>query len=127
MGPKNMTTPIKPTEISYMTQEENEDTHNMLFKLEEQLNDLSDKSNNWVKSQRKMQEMERKMDDMENNMEENKNGIKEEIQNSMKEMKNSMSSMIFQDLDETLPKRYICNIPSHPQARQRYSKNTFQH
>jgi hypothetical protein len=42
-----------------MTQEENEDIHNRLSKLEEQLNDLSDKSNNWVNSQRQIQEMER--------------------------------------------------------------------
>jgi hypothetical protein len=41
---------------------------------------------------------------MENKMEENKNDIKEEIQISMKEMQNSMSSMIFQALDERLPK-----------------------
>ena len=38
-----------------MTQEENEETHNKLSKLEEQLNDLSDKSNNWVNSQRRIQ------------------------------------------------------------------------
>jgi hypothetical protein len=62
MDPKNMSTPIKPLEVSSMTQEENEDIHNMLSKLEEQLNDLSDKHNNWVKSQRQIQEMERKTD-----------------------------------------------------------------
>jgi hypothetical protein len=65
MGPKKVTTPIKPPEVSSMTQEENEDIHNRLSKLEEQLNDLSDKSNNWVNSQRQIQEMERNMDDME--------------------------------------------------------------
>jgi hypothetical protein len=104
MGPKNMSTPIKPQEVSSMTQEENEDIHNTLSKLEEQLKDLSENSNNWVNSQRQIQEMERKMDDMENNMEENKNDIKEEIQNSMKEMQKSMSSMIIQALDERFPK-----------------------
>jgi hypothetical protein len=49
-----MTTPIKPPKFSSMTLEENEDTHNKLSKLEEQLNELSDKCNNWVNSQRKI-------------------------------------------------------------------------
>jgi hypothetical protein len=50
MAPKNISTPIKPTKVSSMIQEQSEDIHNRLSKLEEQLNDLSDKSNNWVKS-----------------------------------------------------------------------------
>jgi hypothetical protein len=64
VAPKTISTPIKSPEVSSMTQEQSEDIHNRLSKLEEQLNDLSDKSNNWVKSQRKMQEMERKMDEI---------------------------------------------------------------
>jgi uncharacterized protein YukE len=96
MGPKNITTPIKPPEVSSRTQEENEDIHNMFSKLEEQINDLSDNSNIWVNSQRHIQEIE-------SNMDENK----EEIQNSMKEMKNSISSMIYQSLNDRLPIRDI--------------------
>jgi hypothetical protein len=60
-------------------------------------------------------------------MEENKNDLKKKMDENKEEIQNSMSSMIFQDLDETLPKRYICNIPNHPQAGQRYSKNIVQH
>jgi hypothetical protein len=101
MGPKKVTTLIKPPKVSSMTQEENEDIHNTLSKLEEQLSELSDKSNNWVNSQRKIQEIER-------NMKENK----EEIQNSMKEMQNSMSS-ICQALDERLPKGDIKTQGNH--------------
>jgi hypothetical protein len=96
MGTKKMTTPIKPPEVLSTTQEENEDIHNTLSKLEEQLNDLSYKSNNWIKSQRQIQELEKKMDEN-----------REEIWYSMKKMQNSMSSMIFQDLDERFPKGYI--------------------
>jgi len=117
MGPKNGTTPIKPPEVSSMTQEENEDMHNQLSKLEEQIYNVSEKFNNWVNSQTQIQVMEgkmvgvennmegikNKMDDMENKMEENKNDIKKEIQNSMKEMKN-MSSLISQPIDGRLPK-----------------------
>jgi len=117
MGPKKVTTPIKPQKVSSMTQEENEDVHNRLSKLEEQIKNVSEKSNNCVKSQRQIQVMEGKMDgmennmegmknnmdDMENKMEENKNDIKIEIRNSMKEMEN-MSSMIFQAIDERFPK-----------------------
>ena len=60
MGPKNISTPIKPLEVLSMTQEENEDIHNTLSKLEEQLNDLSYKSNNWIKSQRQIQNWKRR-------------------------------------------------------------------
>jgi hypothetical protein len=63
MGLKKVTTPIKPPEVSYMIEEENEDIHNKLSELEEQLNHLSDKSNNRVKSQRKIQELEKNMDE----------------------------------------------------------------
>jgi predicted nucleic acid-binding Zn-ribbon protein len=122
MGPKKVTTPIKPPEVSSMTQEENEDIHNRLSKLEEQIKNVSEKSNNWVKSQRQIQVMEgkmdgmennmegmkNKMDDMENKMEENKNDIKREIRNSMKEMEN-MSSLIFQAIDERFPEGDIKN------------------
>jgi hypothetical protein len=52
MGPQKVKTPIKPPKFSSMTQEENEDIHNRLSKLEEQLIELSDRSNNWVNSQR---------------------------------------------------------------------------
>jgi len=41
MSPKKITTPIKPPEISSITHEENEEIHNKLSKLEDQLNDLS--------------------------------------------------------------------------------------
>ena len=41
MSPKKITTPIKPPEISSITHEENEEIHNKLSKLEEQLNELS--------------------------------------------------------------------------------------
>jgi predicted nucleic acid-binding Zn-ribbon protein len=119
VGPKKVKIPIKPLEVSSMTQEENEDIHNRLSKLEEQLKDMSEKYNNWVNSQRKIQVMEgkmdgmeNKMDDMENKMEENKNGIKKEIQNYMKEMK-KMSSMIFQALDEKFPKGDIKTEGTH--------------
>ena len=88
-----MSTPIKPPEVSSITQEENEDIHNRLSKLEEQLIELSNMSNNWVKSQRKIQEMKKNMDDMKINMDENK----EEIQKAM-------SFIILQDLDERIPK-----------------------
>jgi hypothetical protein len=63
MGPKNMSTPIKPPEVSSITHEENDEIHNRLSKLEEQLNDLSARSitsNDLVNSQRKIQEMERR-------------------------------------------------------------------
>ena len=65
MGPKKVTTPIKPPEVSSMTQEENEDIHNRLSKLEEQIKNVSEKSNNWVNSQRQIQVMEGKMVSME--------------------------------------------------------------
>ena len=68
-----MTTPIKPPEVSSMTQEENKDIHNRLSKLEEQIKNVSEKSNNWVKSNRQIQVMEGNMDGMENNMEGMKN------------------------------------------------------
>jgi hypothetical protein len=63
MGPKKVKTPIKPPEVSSMTKEENEDKHNRLSKLEEQLSQLSENSNNWVNSQRKIQQIERNMDE----------------------------------------------------------------
>jgi hypothetical protein len=40
-GSKNISTPIKPHEVSSITPEENYDIHNKLPKLEDQLNDLS--------------------------------------------------------------------------------------
>ena len=52
-----------------MTQEENEDIHNRLSKLEYQIKNVSENSNNLVKSQRQIQLMEGKMDGMEINME----------------------------------------------------------
>jgi hypothetical protein len=82
MGPKNMSTLIKPAEISSITHEENDEIHNRLSKLKEQLNDLSAKSiknNDFVNSQVQIQEMERKMNAMENNMEENKNDMKKKM------------------------------------------------
>jgi hypothetical protein len=95
MGPKNMSTPIKPLEVSSITQEENEDIHNNLSKLEEQLNDLSAKSitrDELVNSQRKIQEMDEKtnenknemkitLDDMKNKMYENKVEIQKSWRN----------------------------------------------
>ena len=48
MGPKKVTTPIKLLEVSSMTQEENEDIHNKLTKLENQIKNVSENSNNWV-------------------------------------------------------------------------------
>jgi hypothetical protein len=50
MGPKNVKTHIKPPEVSSMTQEVNEDIHNRLSKLEEQIKNVSKNSNNWVNS-----------------------------------------------------------------------------
>jgi sugar-specific transcriptional regulator TrmB len=41
--PKNYT-PIKPPESSTMTHEESEEIHNQLSKLENQFNELSDRS-----------------------------------------------------------------------------------
>jgi hypothetical protein len=41
MAQKNISTPIKPPKISSITLEENEEIHNKLSKLEDQLNDLS--------------------------------------------------------------------------------------
>jgi hypothetical protein len=79
---KMMSILVKPSEVSYITHEENDEIHNRLFKLEEQLNELSVKSipsNDWVKSQRKIQEMERKMGEMETKMEENKNDMKKNM------------------------------------------------
>jgi hypothetical protein len=58
MSPKKITTPIKPPEISSITHEENEEIHNKLSKLEDQLNDLSARSitsNEVVNTQRKIQ------------------------------------------------------------------------
>jgi sugar-specific transcriptional regulator TrmB len=43
-GSPKITSPIKPPEISTMTHEENEEIHNQLSKLENQLNELSDRS-----------------------------------------------------------------------------------
>jgi hypothetical protein len=71
MAPKNISTPIKPPEISSITHEENEEIHNKLSKLEDQLNDLSARSitsDELVNTQRKIQEMEKKMEQMENKM-----------------------------------------------------------
>jgi predicted nucleic acid-binding Zn-ribbon protein len=82
MGPKKVKTPIKYPEESSMTQEENEDIHNRLSKLEEQLKDVSDKSNNWVNLQRQIQVMEGKMDGLENKM--------EGMENKMDDMENKM-------------------------------------
>ena len=48
MGPKKVKTPIKPPEVSSITQEENEDIHNRLSKLEDQIKNVSENSNNWV-------------------------------------------------------------------------------
>jgi hypothetical protein len=39
MDPKNNSTQIKPPQTSSITCEENEEIHNKLFKLEDQLND----------------------------------------------------------------------------------------
>jgi hypothetical protein len=39
-----ITSPIKPLERSTMTREENEEMHNQLSKLENQVNELRDKS-----------------------------------------------------------------------------------
>jgi hypothetical protein len=69
MGSKKVTTPIKPPEFSSITKQENEDIQNMLSKLEEQIKNVSERSNNWVNSKRKNQVMEGKMVGMENNME----------------------------------------------------------
>jgi hypothetical protein len=69
MGPKNMSTPIKPLEFSSITQEENEDINNRLSKLEERLNDLSANSitrDELVISQTKIQEMDEKMNENKN-------------------------------------------------------------
>jgi chromosome segregation ATPase len=125
MSPKNISTPIKHPKVSSITHEENEEIHNKLSKLDEQLNDLSVRSitsDELVNTQRKIQEMEKKMEKMENKMDENKNDMKkktdenkndmkkkmdenkEEIQKYMNELKNSMSSMIFHALYERLPK-----------------------
>jgi hypothetical protein len=65
MAPKNISIPIKPQEISSITHEENEEIHNKLSKLEDQLNDLSARSitnDELVNKKRKIQEMENKMD-----------------------------------------------------------------
>jgi DNA repair exonuclease SbcCD ATPase subunit len=123
MALKTISTPIKPSEASSITHEENDEIHNKLSKLDEQLNDLSArsvKSDDLVNSQRKIQEMENKMDEMENNMEENKNDMKNkmdenkyEIQKSMKELQNSMSYMIFQDLNDRLFKGDIIMQGNH--------------
>jgi uncharacterized protein YukE len=82
MGPKKMSTPIKPPKVSSITQEENKDIHNKLSKLDEQLNELSARSitrDEFVNSQRKIQEMDenkneikRTLDEIKNKMDENK-------------------------------------------------------
>jgi hypothetical protein len=57
MDPKNISTLIKPPEVSSITQEENENMHNKLSKLEEQLNNLSARSikgMNWKNHKQKL-------------------------------------------------------------------------
>jgi predicted nucleic acid-binding Zn-ribbon protein len=78
-GVPKITSPIKPPEISSMTHEENEEIHNQLSKLEDQLNELSARSitsNDLVNTQRQIQHMENKMNEnkehMENKMDENR-------------------------------------------------------
>ena len=44
MDIKNISTPIKPPEVSSINHEENNEIHNRLSKLEEQLNDLNVRS-----------------------------------------------------------------------------------
>jgi hypothetical protein len=65
-----------------MSHEENEDIHNRFSKLEGQIKNVSENSNNWVNSQRQIQVMEGKMDGMEINMV----GMK----NKMNDMENKM-------------------------------------
>jgi hypothetical protein len=43
-GAPKITSPIKPPEISTMTHEENEEIQNQLSKLENQINELNDRS-----------------------------------------------------------------------------------
>jgi gas vesicle protein len=50
------------------------------------------------------EEMKRNMDDNKNSMKKKMDENKEEIQKTMKELQNCMSSMMFQALDERLPK-----------------------
>jgi flagellin-specific chaperone FliS len=65
MAPKNNSTPIKPPKMSSITHEENEEIHNKLSKLEDQLNDWSARSitsDELVNTQRKIQEIEKNME-----------------------------------------------------------------
>jgi BMFP domain-containing protein YqiC len=83
MSPKNISTPTKSPEISSRTHEENEEMHNKLSKLEDQLNDLSARSitsDELVNTQRKIQEMEKNMEQMENEMNESKEEIQKYIE-----------------------------------------------
>jgi hypothetical protein len=63
MAPKNISTPINPPEVSSIKHEENDEIHNKLSKLKEQLNYLNVRSIT--------------RGDFDKNMDENKNKIKE--------------------------------------------------
>jgi vacuolar-type H+-ATPase subunit E/Vma4 len=85
MGPKNMTTPIKPPEISTMNQDEiGEIYRQMEMKIIENREQMMEEIEN---------KMNRKMEDMTSKMDEN-----------MQKLHNSLSSLICQTLDERPPK-----------------------
>jgi uncharacterized coiled-coil DUF342 family protein len=93
MAPKRISTLVKPLEVSSITLEENEEIHNKLSKLEEQLNDFRTRlvtSDELVNTQRKIQEMEKKMDEMENKTDENKNDMKKKTDENKNVMKKKM-------------------------------------
>jgi hypothetical protein len=63
-GDPKVTSPIKPTKSSNMTQEESEEIHNQLSKLENQGNELRDNSitrDDLINTQRKLYNMEYNM------------------------------------------------------------------
>jgi hypothetical protein len=67
MGPKNMTTPVKPPEISTMTQDEiNEIYRQMEMKIIENREQMMEEIEN--KMNENKNEMKINMDEMENNM-----------------------------------------------------------
>jgi hypothetical protein len=83
-----ITTPIKPLEISSMGFEENEEIHNKLSKLEEQLNELSVRyitSNDVVKKQIQIQYMKNKTNKHKKRMEKKMDEKMEHMENKMDE------------------------------------------
>jgi phosphoribosylaminoimidazole-succinocarboxamide synthase len=82
-GGPNITSLIKPPEISTMTHEENQETQNQLSNLDKKINEVNDrlvKKYNLINVQTKM----------ELNLENNINNNREHVENNMEHMEKKM-------------------------------------